>query len=123
MTARATPGDTMHTIKFATLAAYAALAACGDYSSTTYSNPTPAQPVVASASGDITAAVNDFRTLLGPANTVAGEQATGRREINWDGAGTNPFDNRNDFPPDFFNTTVKAGAVFTTAGTGFRNDS
>jgi hypothetical protein len=113
----------MHTIKLATLAAYAALAACGDYSSTTYSNPTPPQPVVASATGDITAAVNDFRTLLGPANTAAGEQPTGRREINWDGAGANPFDNRNDFPPDFFNTTVKAGAVFTTAGTGFRNDS
>jgi len=29
----------------------------------------------------------------------------------------------NDFPADFFNTTVKAGAVFTTPGTGFRNDS
>jgi hypothetical protein len=113
----------MHTFKLATLATFAALAACGDYSSTTYSNPTPPQPVVASATGDITAAVNDFRALLGPPNTAAGEQPTGRREITWDGAGANPFDNRNDFPPDFFNTTVKAGAVFTTAGTGFRNDS
>ena len=112
----------MHTIKLATLAALAALAACGDYSSTTYSNPTP-QPVVASAAGDITTAVNDFRTLLGTQNAIAGEQPAGRREINWDGAGANPFDNKNDFPPDFFNTTVKAGAVFTTAGTGFRNDS
>src|SRR6185436_11293011 len=53
----------------------------------------------------------------------AGEQATGRREINWDGAGANPFNNKNDFPADFFNTNVKSGAIFTTAGTGFRNDS
>src|SRR6185436_18504629 len=53
----------------------------------------------------------------------AGEQATGRREINWDGAGANPFNNKNDFPANFFNTNVKSGAVFTTAGTGFRNDS
>jgi hypothetical protein len=114
----------MFTIKLTTLAVLGTLAACGDYSITTNSNnPTPVQPVVASATGDITTVVNDFRTLLGAPNTVAGEQVGGRREINWDGAGANPFDNRNDFPPDFFNTTVKAGAVFTTAGTGFRNDS
>jgi hypothetical protein len=68
--------------------------------------------------------VDDFRIALGPSNGgTAGEQPAGRREINWDGAGANPFNNRNDFPPDFFNTTVKAGAVYTTAGTGFRNDS
>jgi hypothetical protein len=30
---------------------------------------------------------------------------------------------RTTFPANFFNTNVKAGAVFTTAGTGFRNDS
>lgn len=113
----------MHMIRFTTLAVAAALVGCSDYSSPTYNNPTPLQPVVASASGDITTAVNDFRALLGTPNTAAGEQADGRREINWDGAAANPFDNRNDFPPDFFNTTVKAGAVFTTAGTGFRNDS
>src|SRR5437763_642874 len=53
----------------------------------------------------------------------AGEQPTGRREINWDGAAANVFDNSNTFPADFFNTTVKAGAVFTTDGSGFRNDS
>ena len=112
----------MHPIKLATLAV-AALPACINYESPTYNNQTLPQPVVASASGDITGAVNGFRALLGAPNTAAGEQMDGRREINWDGAGANPFDNRNDFPPDFFNTTVKAGAVFTTAGTGFRNDS
>jgi len=78
-----------------------------------------------SATGDIAAKVADFRTLLGdPSNGgTAGEQVAGRREISWDGAGANPFNNRNDFPAAFFNTTVKSGAVFTTPGTGFRNDS
>ncbi|MGH7675155.1 MAG: hypothetical protein ACREMV_07770 [Gemmatimonadales bacterium] len=76
------------------------------------------------ATGDIAAAVDEFRNALGPSNGgTAGEQPTGRREINWDGAGANPFNNRNDFPADFFNTNVRAGAVFATAGTGFRNDS
>jgi hypothetical protein len=77
------------------------------------------------ASGAIAAKVSEFNTLLGdPANGgTVGEQPAGRREINWDGAGANPFDNRNDFPATFFNTNVKAGAVFTTPGLGFRNDS
>jgi hypothetical protein len=82
------------------------------------------QATVITATGDINAKVDEFRTALGPANGgTAGEQPTGRREINWDGAGANPFNNRDDFPADFFNTNVKAGAVYTTAGTGFRNDS
>ena len=77
------------------------------------------------ASGAIAGKVTEFGALLGdPANGgTAGEQPAGRREINWDGAGANPFNNRNDFPATFFNTNVKAGAVFTTPGTGFRNDS
>src|SRR5207247_10957346 len=79
---------------------------------------------VSSGTGLAAATVNQFRAILGAANAgVAGEQPSGRREINWDGAAAIPFNNRNDFPADFFNTTVKAGAVFTTPGTGFRNDS
>jgi hypothetical protein len=84
----------------------------------------PLQPTLYSASGNIAATVDQFRTDLGPSNGgTAGEQATGRREINWDGAAANSFNNKNDFPADFFNTTVKSGALFTTSGTGFRNDS
>jgi hypothetical protein len=91
------------------------------------SQPPPAGPsaTVISATGDIAAKVNEFRTLIGdPANGgTAGQQPGGRRQINWDGAGANPFNNQNNFPADFFNTNVKAGAVFTTTGVGFRNDT
>jgi hypothetical protein len=99
-----------------------AITACNDdYGA----NPVTPAPTVVSATGDITAKVVEFRALLGdPSNGgTAGEQPAGRREISWDGAGANPFNNRNDFPAAFFNTTVKSGAVFTTPGTGFRNDS
>src|SRR6266516_3840821 len=102
-----------------------AIAACND-DNNNVSNPVP-PPVatVVSATGDITAKVVEYRALLGdPSNGgTAGEQPAGRREISWDGAGANPFDNKNDFPAGFFNSNVKSGAVFTTAGTGFRNDS
>lgn len=100
--------------------------ACSD-ASVVAPNPTPnpePQATVFSATGGITAKVDEFRTALGASNGgTAGEQPAGRREIGWDGAGAIPFNNRNDFPADFFNTNVKSGAVFTTAGTGFRNDS
>lgn len=111
---------------YALVMALAFTAACGiDYG--TNSGPYTGTPPDAtiSATGDITAKVAEFRTLLGdPSNGgTAGEQAAGRREITWDGAGANPFNNKNDFPATFFNTNVKSGAVFSTPGSGFRNDS
>jgi hypothetical protein len=104
------------------IATFVTIAAC---SSDNITQPAPLpQATVVSATGDITTKVADFRTALGASNgTTAGQQADGRREINWDGVGANPFDNKNDFPANFFNTNVKSGAVFTTGGTGFRNDS
>ena len=99
-----------------------AIVACRDYGT----DPDPViRPTTLSATGNIAATVNEFRALLGdPSNGgTAGEQPAGRREISWDGAGANPFNNRNDFPAAFFNTNVKSGAIFTTPGTGFRNDS
>ena len=108
---------------FATASAIAAVA-CSDSSPTGQGSTPPLQSRVMKASGNIADSVGLFRTLLGPSNgAAAGEQASGRREINWDGAGANQFDNQNNFPADFFNTNVKVGAVFTTDGTGFRNDS
>ena len=112
----------MYTTRLFALAAVAAIAAaCGDDSIT---NPTGPLATVSTATGNIAAKVDEFRNLLGASNGVTpGEQPGGRREISWDGAGANPFNNKNDFPADFFNTNVKSGAIFTTAGTGFRNDS
>jgi hypothetical protein len=73
---------------------------------------------VFTATGDIAARLAEFRITLGdPANGGApGPLANGRREIKWDGAPA-------EMPGDFFNTTVKAGAIFTTDGIGFRNSA
>lgn len=113
----------MRGLRTITVVMAVALAACSDNNSTT-PDPVLPQATVFSATGSINAKVDEFRNLLGPSNGgTAGQQLTGRREINWDGAGANPFNNRNDFPANFFNTNVKSGAIYTTPGTGFRNDS
>lgn len=107
------------------LAAVGLMMACAD-DPVIVPGPGPVEPeaTVYVASGNITARVDEFRSALGPSNGgTPGDQLTGRREIGWDGAGAIPFNNRNDFPADFFNTNVKSGAIFTTAGNGFRNDS
>ncbi len=85
--------------------------------------PQRPQATVIIATGDIAAKVAEFRTLIGdPANGgTDGQQPAGRREVNWDGAGATPFNNKNDFPTNFFNSNVKAGLVY--AGAAFRNDS
>jgi len=75
---------------------------------------------ITSATGDITTSVNNFRALLGTLNpNVAGEQAGGRREINWDGVPA-AFTNNDLFPGNFFNVNSPRGVVFTTPGSAFR---
>lgn len=75
---------------------------------------------IVSATGDITAAVNQYRTLLGALNpNVAGEQPGGRREINWDGVPA-AFTNNDLFPGNFFNANSPRGVLFTTPGSAFR---
>ena len=71
---------------------------------------------VFAATGNIAATLAEFRVARGEPLNV------GRREIRWDGV---PLDqlNVNTFPGDFFNTVVKAGAIFTTDGIGFRNSN
>lgn len=92
----------------------------------------PQQATVLSAAGDsaaIIGAINQFRHLLGDSlNTVPGK-TTGRREVNWDGVPA-AFTNANNFPFNFFNSTVatdpagrKRGLVYTNTGTSFRVDS
>lgn len=80
-------------------------------------------PVVFEASGaspaDILAAVNAFRTFLGPNNGVGGSFADGRREINWDGV-PDAFAAPNNFPANFFNANSPRGIVFFTPGAGFQ---
>lgn len=109
------------------LLALGVLSACDD---TNDEAPAPAVPAIqftqVSGSGDLTAKLAEFRTLLGdPLNTTP-NQAAGRREINWDGVPAN-LTNVDTYPGDFFNNTDptgpngrKRGAVFTTPGTGFR---
>jgi len=114
----------MRRMKQMGLVALTVLAACKYDDAITAPPPAPPQVTVFSATGNIAAKVDEFRNALGPSNGgTPGEQPTGRREISWDGAGANPFNNKDDFPADFFNTNVKSGAIYTTAGTGFRNDS
>ena len=73
------------------LAVAGVMMGCKDDSVTT-PTPPPPQATVYTATGNIAAKVDEFRTLLGASNGgTAGEQAGGRREISWDGAGANPF--------------------------------
>ena len=75
---------------------------------------------IVSASGSITSAVDEFRGLLGTLNpNVAGEQAGGRREINWDAVPA-AVTNTDNFPGTFFNVNSPRGVLLTTDGTGFR---
>jgi hypothetical protein len=79
---------------------------------------------VFTATGEIAPTLAEFRAALGdPLNGgTAGPLGGGRREIKWDGVPANQL-NVNTFPGDFFNTTVKAGAILSTDGIGFQNSN
>jgi|GEM_PF-742572 len=81
------------------------------------------QPQVVTAAGDITAAVDQFRALLGPDNGGGpGGDPNGHREINWDGV-PDEFSAPNDYSADFFNQAEAPrarGIVLTTPGTGLQ---
>lgn len=88
-----------------------ALAACDGYGNDPVSPPPPLPPQqVLSGAGDITQVVADYRALIGAV-----------RRISWDGVPDALNNADNALPAKFF--TVSQGAVFATAGTGFRNDS
>lgn len=78
---------------------------------------------IVSATGDIKAAVEEYRTLLGELNpNVDGEQDGGRREVNWDAVPAG-VTNNDLFPGNFFNVNSKRGILFTTDGPAFRISS
>jgi hypothetical protein len=79
---------------------------------------------IVSATGDITAAVTQFRDLLGPLRpNLAGEQGDekdgGRREVNWDALGAANTNNE-AFPGNFFNVNSPRGILFSTPSGLFR---
>ena len=78
-----------------------------------------AKPQVISAAGDIQAAMDEFRDLLGTNNgNASGSQPTGRREINWDGL-PDSVCVPNGYIGKFFNQSPQTrGIEFTTPGMG-----
>ena len=83
-----------------------------------------AAPIVFSASGGTTAAiqtqVDAFRAQLGTLNAnVAGTFGAGRREINWDGV-PDALAGPTNLAANFFNLNSPRGVVFSTPGTGFQ---
>ena len=109
--------NSMRTIRIASALVLSAtlLAACGDY------DDDGPEATVVQASGDIAAARDQFRGLLGdPSNGgTAGQQAAGRREINWDGVPV-AVTNTDSFPARFFNANSTRGSVSMPVGTGLR---
>ena len=113
------------------LASVFTIASC-DKDDDNYVQPQPEpqpQATVVKASGDLTAALADFRHILGDSlNTTLG-RTSGRREINWEGV--SPTLNNNDaFPFNFFNPTGdgdpvgrKRGLIYVNDGRTFRVDS
>jgi hypothetical protein len=88
------------------------LAAIGASATATESTLAPPMRVVEST-GAIEADVAAFRLLLGnPLNGgLAGQQPSGRREINWDGVPVQ-FLNNAKFPFDFFNVNSTRGLLY-----------
>lgn len=84
----------------------------------------PPQPTVISGAGDITTVVEQYRQLFGGGNNggTPGTQATGYREINWDGV-PDEMAAPNFLPADFFNAPADPrarGAFFSTPGEGIQ---
>lgn len=79
------------------------------------------KPTVITAAGNVQAALDEYRSLLGDNNGgVTGSQTEGRREINWDGV-PDELAAPHFLPSDFFNADLPGrarGVVLTTPGDG-----
>lgn len=78
------------------------------------------QPVIFSATGDVSIKLNEFRNQLGVLNTTTG-QTNGRREINWDGVPDNFVGVK--LPEDFFNATTAGSPVSQQRGLLYAGNS
>jgi len=112
---------------YAALLSLAALAACGNYDSTSYTLPPTSAFTTFQAQGDslaIAGELDAFRAALGGVLNAPNTPpaASGRREINWDGVPAALTD-VDDFPATFFDVDSKRGVEFRTSGTGLRVDS
>jgi len=112
---------------YASLLALATLAACSSGYSPGITPPPDPTFVSFTSLGDsatVAAKLDAFRTALGGALNAPNSPpaATGRREINWDGAPA-ALTNVDTFPARFFNENSKRGAVFITPGSGLLVDS
>jgi hypothetical protein len=85
------------------------------------------KPIVVDAAGDINAALDEFRALIGGVlNTTPDRFETGRREVNWNGVPAE-LTNLDNFPGNFFGSFNpddpdgrKRGLFTSTDGTGQR---
>jgi hypothetical protein len=99
-----------------------AVGACGDdYDDDYPTGSTGPVPSVVSGAGAIAPKVAEFQTLLGGAanGSTVGQQASGHRQVNWDGVPATAT-NTNNFSGAFFNTNVTRGLITTSPGSGFR---
>lgn len=84
--------------------------------------PVPVNATIVKGSGDISAQLAQFRTILGDSlNTTLPGNPAGRREINWDGVPATASD-ANPFPPDFFNSTDPAVGAGRKRGLVYLNN-
>jgi hypothetical protein len=77
--------------------------------------------VVVSASGDITARVNEFRQLLGDKVNTSPGATGGRREINWDGVPDELLDK--PLPANFLNNTAPGAPASQQRGLVYEGDT
>jgi len=94
-------------------------------STESFSPESKPEAVVIKATGDINAALDQFRELIGAHVNVDPGAVGGHREVNWDAVPA-AFTNNNLFPRDFFGASNpalpngrKRGLINTTPGTGF----